>query len=217
MKRLIIIKNEDLNSEIIMPVTPESFQVSHGINVETVNIHTLGDVAIAGYPTLATIKIDVLFPGQNYVFANFTKLQDPYNCYITGFQRYMDNRNRMRFVVSGTTINIPVKLENMDYSEKDGTNDVYATLTFHERKDLKAVQVQKQVHCANQSRSVSSGPVRSTMSYKIRSGDTLSSISKKYYGSASYYSALAKYNGIRNPNLIYPGRTLKLPPSGHLR
>ena len=140
MKRLIIIKNEDLNSEMIMPVTPESFQVSHGINMETVNIHTLGDVAIAGYPTLASIKIDLLFPGQNYIFANFSKLQNPYTCYIDGFKNYMNNRNRMRFVISGTTINVPVKLENMDYGEKDGTNDVYATLTFRERKDLKAAQ-----------------------------------------------------------------------------
>ena len=79
MKRLFIIKNVDMNSEMIMPVTPESFQVSHGINIETINIHTLGDVAIAGYPTLATIKLDLLFPAQNYPFANFSSLQNPYN------------------------------------------------------------------------------------------------------------------------------------------
>ena len=202
---------------MIMPVTPESFQVSHGINMETVNIHTLGDVAIAGYPTLASIKIDLLFPGQNYIFANFSKLQNPYTCYIDGFKNYMNNRNRMRFVISGTTINVPVKLENMDYGEKDGTNDVYATLTFRERKDLKAVQVQKQGNSVNLSRSVSSAPVKSTQSYAIRSGDTLSAICKKYYGSAGYYSLLAKYNGIKNPNLIYAGHTLKLPPASQLR
>ena len=217
MKRLIIIKNEDLSSEMIMPVTPETFQVSHGIRMETVNIHTLGDVAIAGYPTLASIKIDMLFPGQNYPFANFSKLQNPYSCYIATFHRYMNCRNRLRFVVSGTTINVPVKLESMEYGEKDGTNDVYATLTFHERKDLKTVQVQRRNNSANRSRSVSSSLVKSTQSYRIKSGDTLSAICKKYYGSAGYYSALARYNGIKNPNLIYAGRTLRLPPAGQLR
>lgn len=31
-------------------------------------------------------------------------------------------------------------------------------------------------------------------------------------GTASYYNALAKYNGISNPHLIYVGQTIKLPP-----
>lgn len=214
MKRLIIIKNEDLNSEMIMPVTPESFQVSHGIDMETVNIHTLGDVVIAGYPTLQTIKVDLLLPGQDYIFANSSTLQAPYSYYIARFQRYMNDRNRLRFIVSGTTINIPVKLEEIEYGEKDGTNDVYITLTLHERKDLGSA---KRSNSANRTRSASSPPVKSTRSYRIKSGDTLSAICKKYYGSTGYSSALAKYNGIKNPNLIYAGRTLKLPPAGQLR
>ena len=31
-------------------------------------------------------------------------------------------------------------------------------------------------------------------------------------GTASYYNALTKYNGISNPHLIYVGQTIKLPP-----
>lgn len=49
-------------------------------------------------------------------------------------------------------------------------------------------------------------------------GDTLSIICRRYYGrsTAKYYNALAKYNGIKNPHLIYPGRTLKIPPENVL-
>jgi hypothetical protein len=46
--------------------------------------------------------------------------------------------------------------------------------------------------------------------YLIRSGDTLSGIAARYKTSVS---ALAKLNGIANPNLIYAGRSLRLP--GH--
>lgn len=46
--------------------------------------------------------------------------------------------------------------------------------------------------------------------YLIRSGDTLSGIAARYHTSVG---ALAKLNGIANPNLIYAGRTLRLP--GH--
>lgn len=216
MKRLFIIKNVDMNSEMIMPVTPESFQVSHGINIETINIHTLGDVAIAGYPTLATIKLDLLFPAQNYPFANFSSLQNPYN-YIDLFQKYIDNRANLRFVVSGTLVNIAVKAENIDYGEKDGTNDVYATLTLHERRELKAVTKQSTSKTENLSRSLSSGrATMATQSYTIKRGDTLSAICRKYYGSSYVYKKLAVFNGIKNPNLIYPGHTIKIPPKSQL-
>lgn len=46
--------------------------------------------------------------------------------------------------------------------------------------------------------------------YKIQRGDTLSGIAKKYGTSVS---ELAKLNGIKNPNLIITGNTLKLPGS----
>lgn len=46
--------------------------------------------------------------------------------------------------------------------------------------------------------------------YKIQRGDTLSGIAKKHGTSVS---ELAKLNGIKNPNLIITGNTLKLPGS----
>lgn len=50
----------------------------------------------------------------------------------------------------------------------------------------------------------------STTVYKIKSGDTLSSIAKTY---GTTVSALQQANGIQNPNLIYAGSTLKIPGS----
>ncbi|MER2566042.1 MAG: LysM domain-containing protein [Myxococcaceae bacterium] len=46
--------------------------------------------------------------------------------------------------------------------------------------------------------------------YKIRSGDTLSGIAARYKTSVS---ALARANGIKNVNLIYAGRSLRIPGS----
>ena len=48
------------------------------------------------------------------------------------------------------------------------------------------------------------------MSYVIKSGDTLSAIAARFHTSVG---ALAKLNGIRNPNLIIAGHTLRTP--GH--
>ena len=216
MKRLIIIKNEENNTELTLPVTPESFQVSHGIDFETVNIHTLGDVAIAGYPVLATVKIDCMFPARSYPFNNYGTNPDPYH-YVDAFRLSCDNHTALRLVVSGTAVNMPVKVESIEYGEKDGTNDVYASLTLREQKTLKAVSVQTAPKNANRSRAASSGKAATEVqSYTIRRGDTLSAICKKYYGNASLYGKLAAFNGIKNANLIYSGAVLKIPPAGRL-
>lgn len=47
-------------------------------------------------------------------------------------------------------------------------------------------------------------------SYRIKSGDTLSAIAQRYHTSVS---ALAKTNGIKNPNLIIAGKSLNIPGS----
>lgn len=44
--------------------------------------------------------------------------------------------------------------------------------------------------------------------YTVRSGDTLSGIAARY---AVTYQRLAVYNGISNPNLIYPGQRIRIP------
>ena len=44
--------------------------------------------------------------------------------------------------------------------------------------------------------------------YIVKKGDTLSGIAAKY---GTTYQKLAEYNGIANPNLIYPGQVIKIP------
>ena len=48
----------------------------------------------------------------------------------------------------------------------------------------------------------------STSAYTVKQGDTLSAIARKYN---TTYQVLAAYNGISNPNLIYPGQVIRIP------
>lgn len=49
--------------------------------------------------------------------------------------------------------------------------------------------------------------------YTVVSGDSLSKIAKKFYGSAKKWRKIFDANRdiIKNPDLIYPGQTLKIP------
>lgn len=50
------------------------------------------------------------------------------------------------------------------------------------------------------------------VSYKLRWGDTLWDVSQAFYRTPWRYRYLANYNGIRNPDRIIAGRTIKVPP-----
>ncbi|MDH3468574.1 MAG: peptidoglycan-binding protein LysM [Gammaproteobacteria bacterium] len=59
-------------------------------------------------------------------------------------------------------------------------------------------------------------PAASVEYYTIVKGDTLSGIAKKFYGNAMAYSKLFDANRevIKDPNLIYPGQKIRIPPKG---
>lgn len=50
--------------------------------------------------------------------------------------------------------------------------------------------------------------------YTVVSGDSLSKIAKKYYGNAMKYPTIFEANKpmLKDPNLIYPGQVLRIPP-----
>ena len=61
---------------------------------------------------------------------------------------------------------------------------------------------------SGESTSIEPLPERSESVYIVKRGDTLSGIASKYN---TTYQALASYNGINNPNLIYVGQVVKIP------
>lgn len=50
--------------------------------------------------------------------------------------------------------------------------------------------------------------------YTVKSGDTLSKISKQHYGSANKYMVIFEANKpmLKDPDKIYPGQVLRIPP-----
>jgi hypothetical protein len=53
---------------------------------------------------------------------------------------------------------------------------------------------------------------RNGVAYRIRWGDTLWDIAEAFYRTPWLYPRIARYNGIRNPDLIVSGRTIRIPP-----
>lgn len=205
MLRKFIFKNNTTGQEIVLPVTPESYTIDHGNHVETVNLHTVGDYNLPGGRTLFTCTLSGLLPRKRYPFVLPEASLDPFT-YIDFFEFSSDRREVCRFVVSDTPTIADVLIENWQYGERDGTNDVYYTLTL--RRFLAAQGVRAQ--SLDAARSAPAQTV-TQQTYTVVKGDTLSAICRRFYGDASLYPALAKANGIVNPDLIHPGQIVRLP------
>ena len=52
--------------------------------------------------------------------------------------------------------------------------------------------------------------VKGVFNYPVQKGDTLWGIAMRIYGDAGKYAAIARANGIKNPDLIHPGQVLAL-------
>ncbi len=59
-------------------------------------------------------------------------------------------------------------------------------------------------------------PTPESQYYTVKSGDTLSKISKQYYGDANKYNVIFEANRpmLSSPDKIYPGQSLRIPPQG---
>lgn len=198
---------------LVLPVTPEGYEWTTGKNMETVNISQLGDVYLPGGRTRHTGAISCMLPAQDYPFCEAGAVSSP-QFYLDTLKLWAAGKTVVRFIVTGTEINAAVYIEEVTETEKDGTGDVYCTIRLREQVDLEAREVSvSDTDDATGNNGRASEATGGESVYRVVAGDTLSMLCRRYYGNgtAKYYNALAKYNSIANPHLIYVGQTLRIP------
>lgn len=222
MLRKYIFKNNVTGQEIVLPVTPSSFQIDRGVPVQTVDLHDFGELALPGSGLkLFQEDLEFMLPRQHYPFCQPETNTDPY-FYIDFFQLAGDRKQPLRFVISDTPTICDVLVENLQYGERDGTNDVYCTLTMH-RYRAPGAAGKAGATASGVTTSVSAGNARTSdtppaaqQTYTIKPHDSLWTICRRFYGDGELAAKLAAYNGIKNPALIYAGNALRIPAKAQL-
>ena len=116
---------------VTFPVSPPSFEVSNAYNNSTINVNSLGDINMLGKRGLTTIKFSSFFPAQAYDGIVNTTPDSPYS-YIEKIKSFAQKGQPCKLAISNTNINLNVSIDSFDYSEKDGTSDVYFSISLHE-------------------------------------------------------------------------------------
>ena len=187
------------------PVLPSAINIQDYAITNDSNITGLGDVTVFGGKGLRTIEISSFFPNpkKKYRFVNYTDYPKQYDC-VTKIKKWMDKGEVLRFIVTGTEINFQVRITDFEYSEQDGTRDVYFTINLKEYRKIKiSSTTPKKKKTDNKDRTdtkeTDNKPKQKT--YTVKSGDTLYDIAKKHYGKGSDYKKIIEKNKSKYPSL----------------
>ncbi len=107
-----------------------------------------------------------------------------------------------------------IEVENLDVEFSDGTVTVYGQTTSVDDKE-KVILVLGNVDgvgAVDDRISVTTPPPTSQF-YEVKSGDSLSKIAKEFYGDPMKFNIIFEANQpmLKDPNMIYPGQTLRIP------
>lgn len=184
--------------QLRLPVIPDNFELSQRNNNTVININALGEINLIGKKGLASISLSSFFPAQEYYFCKYTGFPKPYEC-VKMIQKWRDSGRPIRLIITGTSINYAMTIENFIFSEQDGTRDVYFTLELREYVFTKQVKPTKvttpngtQVTVPATKREAKPIPSK----YKAQKGDNMYTVAKKTTGSMSNAKAIAKTNKI---------------------
>lgn len=214
--RIMSFVDEAAGKELVLPVTPAKYVWRHLNRVETVRLDQAGEINLPGGARMGECTLeDVLLPAQPYPFCVPGARAAPQS-YLYDLEAWSDRGGRVRWIVSGAGINVPVLIEEIRREERDGSNDLYLTIILKQWRRVQAPALAIAGGGDEIPRDAGTG-ASCARTYTVVKGDCLWSIAKRFYGSGQDYKRLAAANPfIKNPNLIYPGQVLTIPAADNL-
>mgnify|MGYP001175470561 CR=1 FL=1 len=213
MLRSITLINTNTGEAVLLPVTPTQFEFESGRNVETLDMAQTGEVNLPGLEKLFDQQMEFLLPAEGRSYADAGWIGDPYTV-VEKMVGWSLAKTVLRLIIPGTSVTYPVLLGPVIYGEYDGTNDVTVKLTFRRYRYL-GVETTEKTSTGNTGR-VTATSAKATTVHIVVSGETLWSICRKYYGDGALYPKLAKFNSIKNANLIRVGQRVIIPDKSKL-
>lgn len=215
--------------KVLLPVTPEKITMKIGGADKTYTLMNEGEISVLKSPKLTDIEFDLLLPNNQYPFAVYPTSQFvPAVYYLDLIKGYKQEKTPFQFKITrmfpnGTAIfdtDMKVSLESYTIKESaDNGFDVVVSVSLKQYRDYGTktcdvkLDTEKPKASVKKDRPVTNNAPTTAGKEKIvtvKKGDNLWSICKTHLGDGSLYKAVAKENGIPNPNLIYPNQKIKL-------
>ncbi len=207
---------KNTSKRVKLPVLPSGYRVSSGQGNTIVNVAALGEVNLKGKRNLQEVTFSSFFPKRRESYCEKGTLRSPKE-YVVDIEE-MKRRGTVKLIITGVPISMDVTIESFEWEERDGSGDIYYTLSLKEYRKLnipKSTLVKEVPQAiASEAETARSEPEQtSTVTYEVKPGDCLSVIAKRLTGSASWTAIYEQNKGVigSNPNLIKPGQILTIP------
>lgn len=201
-----------------LPVAPSKMRLSMKNRNGFATLLSGEEVSLLKSPGLTEISFDAMLPQQKYPFGYYPDGFVPVSFYLNRLETLKKDRKPFQFLVSRVTpegrllhdTNLKVSLEDYSVSDDAGDGmDVTVSIRLREYRAFGLKEIS-----AGSDGSAGSGETRDgkspAKSYVVKKGDCLYNICKAQLGRGDKCWEIAKRNGIKNPNLIYPGQVIVL-------
>ncbi len=205
-----------------LPINPEQINVKRAGDGEKFKIAKLGSVNVPKAPDLQEFELESFFPAHETHYSE-VDFQEPQS-YIDKLNRWQESKDPIRYIyVNGSfSINEMVTIENFEYSESYGTEDVDYSLELMKYVDFGPkkliIEKPKPDKKAPPKVTAQKKPSRQTkkpipQTYSLVKGDSLWKVTQKYTGKGANYKKLQSLNGIKDSQIrkLPIGLKLKIP------
>lgn len=219
----------------LLPVPPEQLQITYNNANKTVTLMNGEQVNLLKKPELTDIEFECLLPRTRYPFAVYKSKFRKAEYFTDYFRKLKENRKTVQFKIyrylpngkSLSNMNMKVSLEEYKITEDAGEgNDLRVKIKLKQYRQFgtKNVKIYKPGFKKSKRKATEEMISRDTerspapaapQTYTVVKGDCLWTIAKRFYGNGALYTVIYEANRSvvgGNPNLIYPGQVLTIPP-----
>lgn len=206
-----------------IPVLPEMVTIKCGSNNSAVNVAGLGGITIKQDRPAYEFSWSSFFPATPFPGVQVDKLKKPKEL-VDQLLEWKNGTLPVHFIATALGLDVYCTIELFEYSESGGDVGTYQySISLKEYREVTVRKVKLKTSGGKKkatTKKKSSKTKKRTnnkkkeKTYKVKKGDTLWAIAKKYYGSGSKYTKIYKANKKKiggNPNNLKIGTVLSIP------
>lgn len=209
--------------KLTIPVNPEKISYKSSGRFNEFDIINKGPAKVPNGKDITMVSWESFFPGAPLKNMHIVKKYTNPNTIHKQIDYWRRNGKKIKLTISTTPISMKTYIESYEESYEGADGSIYYSIELSQAVDIAIEKVKKK-------KGKTSGSKRSSKNsgkkkYKVKKGDSLWKISKKFYKSGKQWRKIytankstiekaAKKHGKKLSNKghwIYPGTTLKIP------